>query len=429
MTLAAAGRAEHADLVDLVLAPEFVHDPYPVFARLRAEAPMLWVEPWGCWLMTRAADVDWTIRDTRRFSSTERVARVIRGVPGFEEGRFDAIYENFEVGIAQQDPPAHGRLRSLVSSAFTPRRIENLRPRIQALVDEMLEPHLATGRLELISDLADPLPAIVIAELAGFPVEDRLKFRDWTYRINNIFFGSGSTLPDDTQGDDANAAVLEAREWIADLVAERRASATPPDDLLTALAAAEHEGGRLTTAEMLSVAITLFLGGHDTTTGLIGLGMRALLEAPSQVEVLRERPELIEAAVEEMLRFDAPFQLNLRYVTEDVEVAGVGVAAGSLVRQALGSANRDPERWPDPDAFIVERPAQRHFAFGLGPHFCLGAPLARLQGQVVAETLLRRLPGLRLADPTAPADLRPDITNRNLRSLPLAFDSPVRSPA
>ena len=262
---------------------------------------MLWVEPWGCWLMTRAEDVDATIRDTRRFSSTERVARVIRGVPGFEEGRFAAIYENFEVGIAQQDPPAHGRLRSLVSGAFTPRRVENLRPRIQALVDEMLAPHLATGRLELIADLADPLPAIVIAELAGFPVEDRLRFRDWTYRINNIFFGSGATVAESGQADDANAAVLEAREWIADLVADRRAR--PRDDLLTALAAAEHEGGRLSTAELLSVAITLFLGGHDTTTGLIGLGMNALLRAPDEVALLRERPDLVPAAVEEMLRY------------------------------------------------------------------------------------------------------------------------------
>jgi cytochrome P450 len=419
MTLTAPGQQE---LVDLVLDPAFVADPYPVFARLRTEAPMLWVEPWGCWLMTRASDVDWTIRDTRRFSSTERVARVIRGVPGFEDGRFDAVYENFEVGIAQQDPPAHGRLRSLVSSAFTPRRIENLRPRIQALVDELLEPHLATGRLELISDLADPLPAIVIAELAGFPVEDRLRFRDWTYRINNFFFASGTAEPG--RGDDANAAVLEAREWIAGLVAWRRAAADPPDDLLTALAAAEHEGGRLTTAELLSVAITLFLGGHDTTTGLIGLGMDGLLRAPSQLTLLRERPDLVGPAVEEMLRFDAPFQMNLRYVTEDVSVAGVDVEAGSLVRQALGSANRDPDRWNDADAFVIERPAQRHFAFGLGPHFCLGAPLARLQGQVVVETMLRRLPGLRLSDPAAPADLRADITNRNLRSLPLAFDPP-----
>jgi cytochrome P450 len=424
MTLTAPGQQE---LADLVLDPSFVADPYPTFARLRVEAPMLWVEPWGCWLMTRAEDVDTTIRDPRRFSSTERVARVIRGVPGFEEGRFDAIYENFEVGIAQQDPPAHGRLRSLVSAAFTPRRIENLRPRIQELVDEMLEPHLAAGSLELISDLADPLPAIVIAELAGFPVEDRLRFRDWTYRINNFFFASGTA--ESGQGDDANAAVLEARAWIGELVAWRRAASDPPDDLLTALASAEHEGGRLTTAELLSVAITLFLGGHDTTTGLIGLGMRGLLRAPEQVAVLRRRPELVGPAVEEMLRFDAPFQMNLRYVTEDVSVAGVEIAAGSLVRQALGSANRDPERWDDPDAFVIERRAQRHFAFGLGPHFCLGAPLARLQGQVVVETMLRRLPGLRLADPAAPADLRADITNRNLRSLPLAFDPPGPPPA
>lgn len=409
------------DLADLVIAPAFVIDPYPVFERLRAEAPMLWIESWNCWLMTRAEDVDATIRDTRRFSSTERVARVIRGVPGFEEGRFAAIYENFEVGIAQQDPPAHGRLRSLVSAAFTPRRVENLRPRIQSLVDEMLAPHLGTGRLDLIADLADPLPAIVIAELAGFPVEDRLRFRDWTYRINNIFFGSGATVAASGQADDANAAVLEARAWIGELVEERRAR--PRDDLLTALAAAEHEGGRLSTAEMLSIAITLFLGGHDTTTGLIGLGMRALLQNPDQVALLRERPDLVPAAVEEMLRYDAPFQLNLRYVTGDVEVAGERIAQGSLVRQALGSANRDAARYEDPDRFWVERPAQRHFAFGLGPHFCLGAPLARLQGQVVVETLLRTLPGLRLADgPDAVPDMRPDITNRNLRSLPLAFD-------
>ena len=404
--------------MDLVLAPEFVADPYPVFTRLRAEAPMLWVEPWNCWLMTRAADVDTSILDTRRFSSTERVARVLRGVPGFEEGRFDAIYANFEVGIAQQDPPAHGRLRSLVSAAFTPRRVENLRPRIRELVEEMLEPHLASGRLELISDLADPLPAIVIAELAGFPVEDRLRFRDWTHRINNFFFASGTA--ESGQGDDANAAVLEAREWIDGLIEERRRE--PRDDLLTALAVAEHEGGRLSTAELLSVAITLFLGGHDTTTGLIGLGTSALLRAPDQLDRLRERPDLTGAAVEEMLRYDAPFQLNLRYVTEDVSVAGTEVRAGELVRQALGSANRDPERFEEPDRFRIERPPLRHFAFGLGPHFCLGAPLARLQGQVVVETLIRRLPGLRLTAPAAAPDLRPDITNRNLRSLPLAFD-------
>ena len=381
---------------------------------------MLWIEPWNCWLMTSAADVETSIRDTRRFSSTERVASVIRGVPGFEEGRFAAIYENFEVGIAQQDPPTHGRLRSLVSAAFTPRRIENLRPRIQALVDEMLAPHLASGRLDLIADLADPLPAIVIAELAGFPVEDRLRFREWTYRINSIFFGSGATVAASGQADDANAAVLEARSWIAELVDERHAR--PRDDLLTALAAAEHEGGRLSTAEMLSIAITLFLGGHDTTTGLIGLGMDALLRAPDQLALLRSRPDLVPAAVEEMLRYDAPFQLNLRFVAEDVAVGGVDLARGELVRQALGSANRDPARFVDPDRFWIERPVLRHFAFGLGPHFCLGAPLARLQAQIVIESLLRRLPNLRRVDPAAPSDLRADITNRNLSTLPLAFD-------
>jgi cytochrome P450 len=402
-----------------VTAPAYAADPYPVFARLREEAPVLWIPDWGCWLLTRAEDIEVTVRDTRRFSSADRVTSVIERMPAWRE-RLGDLHENFAVGMAQRDPPDHTRVRGLVSAAFTPRRIEALRPRIAQLVDEHLDRIIATGRMELIADLAHPLPAIVIAELAGFPVEDRDRFRDWTNRINAFFFASGVAVPE--AGASANAAITEARAWIRPLLGDRRAH--PRDDLLTALGAVEVDGERLTEAEVLSTAITLFLGGHDTTTGLIALGTSALVRHPEQLALVRERPELVPAAVEEMLRYDAPFQLNLRYVTEDLELGGQTLRRGDLVRQALGSANRDPERWAEPDRFWVERPTGRHLAFGLGPHFCLGSALARLQAQVAIEAMVRRLPGLRLDPAFDPApDHRGDITNRMLRTLRLAFDT------
>jgi len=408
------------DYEQLLASPAFLADPYPIFRRLRAEAPVLWVAPWGTWLLTRSADIDATIRDTRRFSSANRVTRVIEAAPGYEPGRLAALHENFTVGMAQMDPPDHTRVRGLVSAAFTPRRVESLRTGIQALVDDMIDAQIATGRIELVRDLAYPLPAIVIAEMAGFPIEDRDLFRAWTWKING-FFSRGEGI-DSTAGDDANNAILEARAWIHPLLEERRAN--PRDDLLSDLARAQFQGGRLSEAELLSTAITLFLGGHESTTALIALGMNALVRHPDQLALLRQRPDLIDFAVEEMLRFDAPFQMNLRSVTEDVEVGGVRLRGGDLLRQALGSANRDPERFKNPDEFRIDRPAARHLSFGLGPHFCVGAPLARLQARIAVETLVRRLPNLRL-DPEVEAtpDVRPDITNRGLRSLHLAFDA------
>lgn len=412
-----------ADLDELLAGPAFLTDPYPIFARFRAESPVHWVEPWGCWLVTRAEDVEATIRDTRRFSSADRVTRAIERAPGFEQGLFAALHENFAVGMAQRDPPDHTRVRGLVSAAFTPRRVEGLRERIQQLVDEAVDARMASGRIEFVADLAHPLPAVVIAELSGFPVEDRERFRDWTYRINAFFFQSG--VVDPVAAADADAAVREARAWIVELLAERRAQ--PRDDLLSALVAAEGAVDRLTDAELLSTAITLFLGGHDTTTQLIALGMGALVRHPAELATLRDRPDLVPAAVDEMLRYDAPFQMNLRYVTEPVELAGRRLEPGELIRQALGSANRDPARFEEPDAFRLGRPPSRHFGFGLGPHFCIGAPLARLQAQIAVESLVRRLPNLRLDPDHDPApDVRPDITSRGLRTLRLAFDQPGR---
>ena len=225
MTIEPGTRPAGGDLDELLLSPAFLADPYPVFARFRAESPVHWVDAWNCWLITRGADIDATIRDTRRFKSSDRVTRVIESTPGFSHERLGALHENFRVGMAQTDPPDHTRVRGLVSSAFTPRRVESLRARIQELVDGMIDAVIARGdgRIELVGDLAFPLPAIVISEMAGFPVEDKDRFRDWTWRINQFFFRSGSVDP--AHGDDANRAILEARGWIHPLLEERRRDA------------------------------------------------------------------------------------------------------------------------------------------------------------------------------------------------------------
>ena len=292
------------------------------------------------------------------------MTRVIERTPGWETGRLAALHENFAVGMAQTDPPDHTRVRGLVSAAFTPRRVEGSRERIQELVDGYLDPVLPTGRIELVADLAHPLPAVVIAEMSGFPGRGpraipRLDVPDQLVLLRS----PGRWIPWRRRTPTRRSP--RPAIWIHDLLDERRAR--PTDDLLSALVAAEYEGGRLTEAELLSTAITLFLGGHDTTTQLIALGMSALVREPAQLALLRERPDLVPAAVEEMLRYDAPFQMNLRYVTEDAEIGGVTLRAGDLVRQALGSANRDPDRFDDPDAFRIERPPARHLSFGLGP--------------------------------------------------------------
>ena len=412
-----------AGLDDLLASPEFITDPYPVFRRLREESPVHWVEPWGCWLLTRAEDIDLTIRDTRRFSSTQRVTRVIERTPGWEAGRFAALHENFAVGMAQTDPPDHTRVRGLVSAAFTPRRVENRGRGSRSSSTDTSSRVLPTGRIELVADLAHPLPAVVIAELSGFPVADRERFRDWTYRINAFFFQSGAVDP--VAAEDADAAVSEARDWIHDLLDERRAQ--PTDDLLSALVAADFEGGRLTEAELLSTAITLFLGGHDTTTQLIALGMSALVRHPAQLALLRERPDLVPAAVEEMLRYDAPFQMNLRYVTEDTEIGGRDAASrrprppGARVGRPRSGPLRRSRCVPDRAA--ARTPPQLRARASLLP----GRAARPAPGQIVVETLVRRLPGLRL-DPDADErpDVRPDITNRGLRTLHLAFDPPPR---
>ena len=403
-----------ADPNDHLTTAAFYTDPYPLYDQLRAEQPVYWSDAVGAWLLTRYDDVTTTLRDPRRFSSRGRFLAVLDRVPADTRARVRSLEDHFTVGLISSDPPDHTRLRGLINRAFTPRRIEGLRPRVQALVDELLGTIEAHGEMDVFHDLAYPLPATVIAELLGAPAADRDRFKVWSNGIL-AFQGTGRTTPDTL--DRAQHDLLEMRAFLGELLERRRRE--PADDLLSAMVAAEAEGDKLSAAELLTTCVTLLTAGHETTTNLIANGLYTLLRHPEQLQQLRADPGLMATAVEEMLRYESPLQRNPRRLAEDVELHGQRLRRGDFVLQVLGAANRDPAQFPDPDRFNITRRPNRHVAFGMGIHFCLGAPLARLEAPIAIGTVLRRLPRLGLAD----GDIRWQEHGllRALQSLPVVF--------
>ena len=318
--------------------------------------------------------------------------------------------------MLNSDPPKHTRLRTLVSKAFTPAAVERLAPIIQRIVDEAVDAALARGGMEVMHDLAYPLPVTVIAHMLGVPPEDRDQFKKWS---DDITATAGNIMANLTP-EHYRQALQSTRELTAyfrKVVAERRSQ--PRADLLTAMAKAEEQGDRLSEAELFANAVLLLNAGHETTTNLIGNGIWALLRFPEQKRRLREDPSLANTAVEELLRFDSPVQFTSRLLKEDVTVSGKTLRAGQMVLLLLGAANRDPAQFADPDQLDVGRQDNKHVAFGMGPHFCLGAPLARLEGRIVLQTLLNRLPGLRLDGPEP--EYRDNFNLRGLKALKVAF--------
>ena len=395
-------------------SPAFYANPYPLYHQLRGEQPVFWSEALGGWLLTRYDDVHATLRDTEHFSSRGRMLSVLNHLPDEERARLRLFEEHFTVGLISADPPDHTRLRGLISKAFTPRTIEGLRPRIQALVDELLDQAVERGEMDLIRDFAYPLPATVIAELLGAPPEARDRFKVWTEQILS-FQGTGRVTVDVLEK--SQRGLHEMRDFLAALLDERRRR--PQGDLLSRMVAAEAEGDKLTSDELLTTCVTLLTAGHETTTNLIGNGLYTLLRHPDQLHQLREQVNLMPGAIEEMLRYESPLQRNPRRVAEDVELHGQTLRRGDYVLQILGSANRDPARFPAPDQFDITRQPNPHVAFGFGVHFCLGAPLARLEAPIAIETILRRLPQLRLA--TESVQWHEHGLLRGLQSLPVTF--------
>jgi len=382
--------------------PEFHANPYPFYHRLRATDPVHRT-PMGLWVLTRYDDVVSVLKDPR--FGREEFAQILANVYG--EGARSMLF---------RDPPDHTRLRGLVSQAFTPRMIERMRSHIQEIVDRLLDRVQNANRMDVIADLAYPLPVTVICEMLGVPTDAHSGIRQWSADLARSVDAIGMPTDEEvvTRGRAAQQAMLD---YFRDLISERRQ--TPRDDLLSLLIAAEEQGDRLSEGELLITCILLFVAGHETTVNLIGNGLLGLLNHPDELAKLRGDLRLLPGAVEELLRYDSPVQRTGRITNTDVELDGRKIAKGSLVVTAIGAANRDPAHFPDPDRLDITRRDNRHIAFGFGIHFCLGAPLARLEGQIAIGTLLRRMPGLGLA--TSTLEWRESSTLRGLKNLPVTF--------
>ncbi|MFF7675317.1 cytochrome P450 [Actinacidiphila glaucinigra] len=373
-------------------SPQFVADPYPAYARLRAQGRAHWFEPSGQWLIPHFADVSALLRDRRlgrtylhRFTHEE----FGRTAPPPEHEPFTTLNGN---GLLDLEAPDHTRIRRLVSKAFTPRTVERLTPTVQRLAGELVERLVAEGGGDLVAMVAEPLPVAVIAEMLGIPAADRHLLRPWSADIVGMF----ELNPSEEAARKAVRASEEFSAYLRELIAERRK--TPGEDLISALIAAHDEGDRLSEQEMVSTCVLLLNAGHEATVNTTANGWWTLFRHPAQLAELRAAPEeLLPTAIEELLRFDTPLQMFERWVLDDMEVGGTVIPRGSEVALLFGSANRDPERFADPDRLDLSRADNPHITFGAGIHYCLGAPLARIELAASFTELLRRAPRLELA--------------------------------
>jgi hypothetical protein len=392
------------------MSPEVIADPYPYYHRLRETDPVH-RSPLGFFVASRHADVSHILRD-KRFGK-DFVGRMTRRFG--KEVMEEPVYRSMRHWMLQQDPPDHTRLRGLVVKAFTARRVEDMRPRIQEIVDATLDRVAERGPMDLIADFAFRLPVTVICEMLGIPKEE--------HEVFHMGARSGGRLLDPVplsraEIDEANAGSLVQAEYFRSLFELRRRQ--PGEDLTSQLVQAEEEGSKLSNEELTANIILLFGAGHETTVNLIGNGLLALARNPDQLRLLQSDPSLIVNAIEEFLRYDSSVQLTGRTALEDVEVGGIAVAKGDSVLCLLGAANRDPAVYPDPDRLDITRANIRPLSFGGGIHFCLGAQLARIEGEVAISTLLRRFPKLKLDNPEHP-DWRPTFVLRGLNKLPASW--------
>jgi cytochrome P450 len=394
------------------LSPEFIRDPYPHYERLRTTDPMH-VTAFGAFVASRHAEASLVLRD-RRFGK-DYVERTIRryGPKIMEE----PVFRSMSHWMLQQDPPDHTRLRGLVVKAFTARRVEDMRPRIQQVVDQTLDRIAGQGHMDLIEDFAFRLPVTIICDMLGIPEEHREVFYTSSRDGGRLLDPVPLSPAEIEQG---NAGNLTAQLYFQQLFELRRKN--PGDDLTTQLVQAEEDGSKLSNEELTANIILLFGAGHETTVNLIGNGLLALHRNPDQLALLKANPELITNAVEEFLRYDSSVQMSGRVALEDIDdLGGKRIPKGESVLCLLGSANRDPAVYSDrPDRLDITRPKIRPLSFGGGIHLCLGAQLARIEAEVAIATLLRRLPELRIDNPENP-EWRPTFVLRGLKSLPASW--------
>lgn len=401
-----------------LLDPEVLANPYPLYHRLRDEDPVHWDPFLHAWVVTRYADV---IHVLHHFSANRTPTPEQLSAMGLS-----ALNPIAQVMVRQMlflDPPNHTRLRALASAAFTVRRVERLRSHIQEIMDGLLDAVISKGSMDLIADFASPAPAIVTAELLGVPVADHEQLKDWSADFAEML-GNFQHNPD--RFPKILRSVEEMSSYFRSAMQEQRLH--PQDGLVSAMMAADVDGAKLTDEEIIANLIVTMVGGQETTTNLIGNGILTLLRNPEAMKRLRDDSSLVPSALEELLRYESPSQHTARLAPDDAELGGKQIRKRQAVIAVMGAANRDPERFPDPDRLDIERPDNRHVAFGWAAHFCFGAHLARLEGQIAVSTLLQRLPDLEL-DTKVPPVWRHNLGLRGLTALPVRFGTNHRSPS
>ena len=403
-------------LDEKLVSDEFLDDPYPILRQLRREEPAYWSESIGGWILTRYDDIVPTFKDVAHFSNYGRFAKAVEYLP--PEGRKKlAPFENHyrQKNLLQSDPPDHTRLRTLVVKAFNATSIDAMRPMIEKIVNDVIDMVEPRGQMDVIRDLAFPLPFSILGSIMGVPNTDQDSVKFWA---DELLAFQGVNRPPQAVLERSQAALLAMRSYLTDLVNEKRRR--PAEDLISQLVAVEAEGTKLTEQELVSTCVQMLGAGHETTTSLIGNGLYLILSHPQQWQKLRQIPSLLNSAIEEILRYESPVARQPRLIRGDVELGGKKMLDGQVAFQMLNAANRDPDHFLDPDTFDIERQNNKHIAFGMGIHFCLGAGLARAEAQEVFKAIMERLPNICLVSEKPVWD-RHKPNSRMLQSLQVMF--------
>ena len=397
--------------------PEFRVNPYPTYHRLRSENPIYKSSFGGDWVLTRYEDVKTILRERRVYSddrpkSLQEKSKYLQ----YRDENLQALVDASNKFLFFMNPPDHTRLRRLVSKAFSPVVIERMRSQIQTIVDEFLDKVLSIGKIDIIGDLAEPLPVKIIARILGVPPHDAQdKLHQWASILSRIL----DPLISLEEYEVMNKAILEFQEYFRNLISQR--AKEPQDDLISYLITTRDENEKLSEEEVLSTCMLLFVTGEETTVHTIGNGMLALLHYPGQMEKLKQEPQIIQTAVEEILRYDSPVQMTARIASDKLEIDNQTIQKGEKILLCLGGANRDPAQFPNPDQFDILRQENNHLAFGDGIHRCLGAALARTEAEIAINSLVQQLPNLKLASDKL--EWRKNIVLRGLKALPVTFSA------
>lgn len=400
----------------------YYSNPYPLFAQLRRESPVFFSQNLGGWVITRFNDVSEILHNHEDYSSKGRVLHLINQLDLEVQDRLPLLKMHFATGLAHSDAPEHKRLRGLLAQAFTPKMAEAMRPITSEVVNRVLS--TLGSDADLIEEVFTPIPALVVGRLLGSDESDIPDLIRWAHAINGLYEKGGRISPDKALH--AEAMLDEMRIFVRRLAESRRGlrelgQLDANADILSALVSAELQGDALSESELVSTAVTLFVAGHETTTHLLGNGMLALISQPGALVNLKSNPELIRAAVDEMARFDGSVPRSWRLSKREMRISGVIIPEGQLVLPILASANRDETVFENPDFFMIERDSRKHLAFGRGVHVCLGAPLARVEGEEILKVLIKKYSSIELSVIRNDLHWRSDIALRGLVSLPVTF--------